>query len=366
MNPLSVSIVGCGRVAFEFESDPLRRKPASHYGSIMSLPDHFSLHSICDSNIDRLHQISKRFGISKIFTSLNTLFAEHVPDIVVIAASTSAHVNIAQVAINAGVRGIILEKPVSPSLLDARRLLALQQAHSVPVLVFHERRYDPLFVWAHDLIQNKQYGDVLSVHTTLCSASYPAGDIAKPYQLFGGGTLVHDGTHMIDILNYLLPPLKNVSALLRHQHASAATETSLSCTMHRENDIPVYFSVEGTAEYFHFELDIFFTRGRLRIGNGIRELYLTQPARQYSGYHSLFRAPFPEIPADNPFISAYLDLFSAVSQGRGLRSSLLDGVRALEHIYGIYRASTSKGKCVNFPLSILRHPYHNKSFFSGL
>jgi len=363
VKPLSVSIIGCGRIAFEFENDPLRKKPASHYGAVKALTDHFYLESICDNNPERLSHISKVCTIPNTYISHQVLFNKQVPDIAVIASSTHSHIPIALAALKAGVHGIILEKPVSPSLAEAQTLLALQQSSCIPILVFHERRYDPLFQTARDIINGEKYGTVTSVNAKLCSASYPSGDIKSPFLQYGGGALIHDGTHMIDILQYLFPPIKSVRATLRHQVAAAATETSLQCLIQTEKDIPIYFDIDGTAEYFHFELDIFLTQGRLRLGNGIRELFINNPSHQYSGFSSLFPAPFPEVPRENPFLNAYQNLYQAVVEGHTLRSSLMDGFSALEKIYGIYHSCSKNGQAISFPLSHLRHPLANKSFF---
>jgi len=363
VNPLSVSIIGCGRIAFEFESDPLRKKPASHIGAVTSLPELYTLHSICDHQKTRLEKISGNHRICRTYTSHKQLFSDFVPDIAVISASTPSHVPVARDAIAAGVRGIVLEKPVSPSLLEARRLLSLQETTRTPVLIFHERRYDPLFNWAFRQIKTETYGPVRSVSARLCSASFPRGDMKNPYLHFGGGALFHDGTHMLDILSYLLSPFQDVSARMQHLDPSAAVETCIRSLMTTTGGIPVYLDIDGTCDYFHFELDVFLQSARFRIGNGIRELSVNLPAKQYSGFTSLQAQPFPSVPSGNPFINAYRNLHGAVTREEPLVSSLRDGVLALEHIYGIYRSCSRHGHTVHFPLKSSRHPYGGRSFF---
>lgn len=363
MTPLSVSIIGCGRIAFEFENDPLRKKPASHYGAISTLPDLFYLHSICDHDPNRLKIISERTRIPRSFSDPGQLFADSVPDIAVIAVSTPSHVAVAQAAIAAGVKGIVLEKPVSPSLRDARKLLALQEQTGIPILVFHERRYDPLFQWAAHQIQSGCFGPVRSIHARLCSASYPRGDMDKPYLRHGGGSLFHDGTHMVDILNFLFSPFQTVSATLQHEDPDAAVETGVRSFLTTNSGLPVTFVIDSRCAYFHFELDIFFQSFRLRVGNGIRELQQALRAKQYSGFSSLQTRPFPPLPLESPFINAYQDLHRAVTTGSPLLSSLRDGVLALEHIYGIYRSGKGNGRTVRYPLRGSNHPLADTTFF---
>ena len=363
MTPLRAAIIGCGRIAFEFERDPLRKKPASHFGAISSLPEHYTLQAVCDKNPERLNSLRSRFTSERGYTSHRELFRKERPEVVIIAASTPAHVTIARHALESGVRGVILEKPVSTSLHEAMKLLRLQEQAKVPILVFHERRYDPLYQWAFSVIKQEHFGAVHSVSARLCSASFPHGPVDRPYTRYGGGALLHDGTHMIDILNYLFSPPESVSAHMKHQLADAATETSMHCLLQTGSGIPVYFDIDGMSAYFHFELDILFRRARLRIGNGIRDLYISQPARLYSGFNALQPESFPAIPSDSPFTEAYMDLYRAVKEGRPLRSSLRDGITSLERIYGIYRSARHAGRTVRFPLPSYRHPLAGVSFY---
>lgn len=365
MKPLAIAIAGCGRIAFEFELDRLRPKPASHFGAIQSLPELYELQAVCDPDPERLSLVAQRHGITSVYPSLKRLLANQVPDVVVVSSPTASHVPLSLLAIQAGVRAIVVEKPVSASLLEARRLLQRQYERQVPVLVFHERRYDPLYNWLSGLIQAQTYGTVQSIYAKLSSASFPRGDIRHPFRLYGGGSLVHDGTHMIDILQYWLGPLQSVSARLRHELPDAATETSLSALLLDQVSTPVYLDVDGVADYFHFELDVFFRQARARIGNGIRELSVALPARQYSGFQSLQTQSFPPLPAINPFVAAYQDLYRSFREGLPLRSSLADGVSSLERIYGIYRSCARQGRPVTFPLPSSRHPFHDRSFFQS-
>jgi hypothetical protein len=37
-------------------------------------------------------------------------------------------------------------------------------------------------------------------------------------------------------------------------------------------------------DFFNFELDLIFKKGRIKIGNGIKEYYITQPSKRYTGF----------------------------------------------------------------------------------
>lgn len=365
MSPFSVSIIGCGRIAFTFEEDTLRKKPASHYGAISSFPDRFFLQSVCDPDPDRLNFLASRHPDVKTYQNHQQMLKDQVPDVVVISAPTPFHTRIAEDALRAGVLAVVLEKPVSPSLKSARKLLALQKMTQIPILVFHERRYDPLYIWAKELIQSQIYGPVLNVSAHLSSASFPMGPLPHPFLSYGGGALVHDGTHMVDLFAYFWGPMKQVISRLRHEIPSAATETSINSLLFNDQDLPIHLCISGLGTYFHFELEIAFKSARIRIGNGIRELSVSSPSPYYTGFSSLLPQKFPQIPVGNPFINAYNNLYDAMSTGAPLTSTLRDGFQALETIYALYRSCRHEGKPISLPLSSDRHPYGGSSFFSN-
>jgi predicted dehydrogenase len=363
VTPYTVSIIGCGRIAFSFEDDPLRKKPASHHGALLALPDLFCPVSICDPDTKRLGELALRYPRLKPYTSHHAMLKAKCPDVVVISAPTSFHTRLAADAIQAGVRGIVLEKPVSASLKEARLLQRLQQEADIPILVFHERRYDPLYQWVQAILQTKPFGPLQSVYARLCSSSFPTGPVQAPFRRYGGGALVHDGTHMIDLLDYFLGPMARVSAHLRHQIPSAATETSITSLLFSRDGIPIHFALDGLCEYFHFEIELSFRSARIRVGNGIREISLSQPSRAYTGFQSLTPQPFPALPSQSPFTTAYRDLHQALTTQAALLSSLADGVRALETIYALYRSCRQSGRETQVSQISDRHPYSGATFF---
>ena len=101
----------------------------------------------------------------------------------------------------------------------------------------------------------------------------------------------------------------------------------------------------GARRYFNFELDIQGSEGRVLIGNGGQELYLTKKSRRFSGFQELERVPFPKSRTNkSPFIGGARDVIRCVRRGAKSISSGRDGLNALKIIKAIYLSAQNRGK----------------------
>ncbi len=118
--------------------------------------------------------------------SLDSALQMH-PDIVSIASPTEFHASHLEQCLQAQVKMIWLEKPISPVLEDSEKLLALQASLGrSAVMVGYQRRYLPVYIRLKQLIQSAALG-----HCTGISLVYSRG-------------LLTNGVHLLDLLDYLL------------------------------------------------------------------------------------------------------------------------------------------------------------------
>ena len=122
MAPLKVGIIGCGRIGSLLEEDPLRDKPCTHAGGFNALPS-TRLVAGCDLDPDRLEQFGKRWGVKGLYQNYKE-FLKHEPlDIVSIAAWTRAHSDLAIACAQAGVKGVLCEKPIALTVNEGNKMV---------------------------------------------------------------------------------------------------------------------------------------------------------------------------------------------------------------------------------------------------
>ena len=130
---------------------------AGHFGKIhlklLKQSTKFNLIGFYDSNIDNSKKVSKEFDY-QYYENISALLDEI--EVVIIATPTHSHFEYAQMAIKKG-KHIFIEKPISNSLKEAIKIIALAEKYQVKGQVGHVERFNPAFLAAKKLIINPMF-----------------------------------------------------------------------------------------------------------------------------------------------------------------------------------------------------------------
>lgn len=301
----TAAIIGTGRIGFSLGFDKKREQPASHTSALLA-NKRINLIAGCDNNPEHLAHWQKIVKRAGAFDNYPYLFAACKPDIVVIAVNEDAHLESTLAAIRTRPRIIILEKPVALNMHDAELIAEESLDYGVPILVNHERRFANDYKAAKKLL--REIGKIQSVNARLDSGLRV---YAPELEESGEYSLLHDGTHLVDCVMYLLentdsdskkdfadstfsanvpPILRNIkitSVYYDEKQPEVVRNVSVHCSSINCADINLHFS--GRSRYFGFEIDIIGTEGRIKIGNGIFEFYKRECSKLYTGFYSLGR-----------------------------------------------------------------------------
>ncbi|MEY2684040.1 MAG: hypothetical protein RJA09_1184 [Pseudomonadota bacterium] len=130
----------------------------------------------------------------------------------VVATPNATHVPVASDCLAQGV-GVLVKKPIADTVADAQRLVDAEAAHKTPVLVAHHRRHNPINQKAQALIAGGHLGRVVSA-TALAMFLKPDSyfDAAWRRQA-GGGPVLINLIHDIDMLRFLIGDIAEVQAI---------------------------------------------------------------------------------------------------------------------------------------------------------
>ncbi len=361
-----VALIGCGRVGLLLEEDPLRQKPASHMGGIQKLQD-VELTAICDIQPERLDYARQKWHVPHTYLDYRELIDREKPDLIIIATWTSSHHDIAVYAAQHGVKGIVLEKPVATTLHHALDLVRICQEKGVKLVVNHERRWDSLYNKTKQIIADKSLGQLRAIYGNVLSRSALQGDWHEVIKAVGGGPLLHDGTHLVDMIRFFTGDIATINGHVTREDPTMGVETSASALLHSQNGVTVFLEAGGMRNYFNFELDLHFQNGRIKVGNGIREYYVVANSSRYTGFNDLVRQEFPPLTThSDPFTGAIREVIRAINSDDEPESSGLDAYKAMEIIFAIYHSASLKGKTVTLPLPAkMPHPL-KKMFRTGM
>ncbi len=233
-------VIGCGRVGATFEMNSGVLKPASHAGALMANP-RTELLALVDPDPQQLSKAGDYYKVA-VYSDARACLLELRPDIVSIATPPGTHEDMVALALELKIPLVICEKPVSETLEGAERMIALAKASQSTIIVNHQRRFLPLFREAKERIAAGELGNIEQV-----SCYYSNG-------------LLNNGTHVVDLLHFLLddsaawalgienvhntaaPFGNNIDGLVGFKKGAVATLQSLNNNFYSIHDMRIYGS----------------------------------------------------------------------------------------------------------------------------
>lgn len=347
MSGNEISLIGCGRIGFLLENDRLRNKPCTHFGGAVSAK--LNITSACDINPVRLKEFGKTSGIQEdlLYTDYKTLLNDRKPDMAIISTWTDTHAAIALEAIRNGARLIILEKPAASSLPVVKKIIDNAEKNSCRIIVNHERRFDGRYNKVKEMINSGTIGEVKTVNARMLTGPYRGKSLLNE----GGGPLLHDGTHLVDIIRFFFGDIVSVQGEFTRFTRSTGFEDSASAWMQSRDGVNIFLEAGGGRKYFQFELEIWGTDGMILIGNGCNRLFLKRKSRLYSGFRDLSEVKFPSFRPKNCFSELYKSA-SMILKGKETEnvSGIEDGYKALEIVHSVYLSSYLGRRKIGLPL----------------
>ncbi|MDD2521316.1 MAG: Gfo/Idh/MocA family oxidoreductase [Anaerolineaceae bacterium] len=194
---------------------------------------------------------------------------EQKPDGVIVSNPTALHLEVATASAKAGA-ALLIEKPVSDSLIGIRELQeALDQAGK-PALVGFHLRYHPVLIQIKALIDNDVLGKPLKAHAhwgEFLPGWHPWEDYRHSYAAradLGGGAL-NTLSHPIDYLRWMMGEVRSLSARLDN-----LSPLELDVEDNAELILKFHSGSLGTIHLDYYQrppshtLDIAFEKGRVR------------------------------------------------------------------------------------------------------
>jgi predicted dehydrogenase len=131
---------------------------------------------------------------------------------VIVATPNATHADVGIDCIDRGLP-VLMEKPVADTLAEAQRLCAHAEAAGVPLMVGHQRRHNPILRRARELVVGGLLGRPVSA-TVMATWLKPEAyfDMAWRRQV-GGGPVLINLIHDIDLLRFLLGEVASVQAV---------------------------------------------------------------------------------------------------------------------------------------------------------
>jgi predicted dehydrogenase len=330
MDKIKAAIIGLGRIASILEDDKLREKPCTHAGAI-AVNSECVLCAGCDIDEERRKLFAERWK-SEVYKDPVEMLEIHKPQILSIATHPDSHYYYCKLAAEHRIPVIICEKPLVDNIRRARKIVKLTDSGNGPVIIVnHERRYSKDYIRAKEILESESLGKIKSVRAVLYT-----GKTRRILDM-----LWHDGTHLADAVMFL------TGARLKHRKKwggkinSRDGTTWLEAVFIKSEDkkpIPVIMEAGSGRDYLAFEIEFSCDKGRLRIGNGIFEVYESAPSPYAENFRSLKSTGETFTGQTFYFSNMLQDAVNCVrDKQRTPRSAAADGLRVIEYLNAVSR-----------------------------
>jgi predicted dehydrogenase len=197
----TAAVIGCGDVS------------VVHLEAIQALPD-AELVAVCDTDPATAAAVAERYQVPA-FSDHRELLERVRPDVVHISTPHHQHADVAVDCLAAGV-DVILEKPLAHSLEDAQRIIGAAEQHpGSRIGVCFQNRYNAAVQAVRRLLDSGDLGAVTGSAATVLWHRTPAYYQAKPWRgrraQSGGGVLINQAIHTLDLVQWLVGDVTSVA-----------------------------------------------------------------------------------------------------------------------------------------------------------
>ncbi|BAS26873.1 Gfo/Idh/MocA family protein [Limnochorda pilosa] len=277
--PFGVAIIGCGVIG------PL------HAEAYASLPE-ARLVGFSDPHLERAQGLQARFG-GVAEEDYRALLRRDDVDVVSLCTPSGSHADLVVEAARAG-KHVLCEKPLDISLARVDRAIAACREDGVTLGVVFQHRFDPASQQVHELVRTGRLGRLFLGNAVVqwyrTQEYYDAGGWRGTYAMDGGGALINQSIHTIDLLRWMMgPPRRVYGRTLTASHAIEAEDVGLAIV---EFESGALGTIQGTTSAYpglSTRLEFFGTGGTAVIEDDRLErvdLQDEQAAEEAAGSHS--------------------------------------------------------------------------------
>ncbi len=349
---MRTAIIGCGKVG-HIHAAALRDLPGSSFAAV------------CDHDGPRAAAFAAQYSV-RPYTDAATMFSEAGIQAVVICTPHPLHAAPAILAAEHGVH-VLVEKPLAASLEDCDRMIAAAAKHRVQLGVVSQRRFFEPVLRMKAAVDAGKIGRPILGTVMMFSwrdeAYYRSDPWRGKWQTEGGGVLINQSPHHLDILQWIMGPIDEVSgewanlshpyievedtalATIRFRNGGLGSIVVSLCQqpgiytkihVHGSNGASVGTQTDGGATFIAGMSNV--------LEPPVNDLW-TIPGEQQSlpGFQAEDSERFSQIDATLHYHRLQdQDFLQAIIEGRPLRVPAEEGRKVVELIQAIYRSGRER------------------------
>lgn len=285
---MKVGIIGCGNIA------------KVHAQSILAIPN-AELVGVCDCKIDKSTTFSKEYG-GKAYADYESMITAEELDVVHICTPHHLHTPMILTCLEKGIH-VFAEKPPVISFTQFEELSAAYQENSpkgIRLAICFQNRLNADVQFTKELLRSSALGKIQGIRgmVSWCrNADYYNDEWHGRKAMEGGGALINQGIHTLDLLQYLVDkPCTEVKSLFDNFHLQRVVdvEDTLCAYLQYPEAVGNFYVTTGYVDDLSPQIDIRCEQGKLRLENGAVTIWasseMLQMIQEKADLHDMLQA----------------------------------------------------------------------------
>ena len=323
---MNVAIIGCGRVG--------QKRASSLAGS--------RLVACADVLSTRAEALARTVSGAVSATDWRVVMERKNVDVVIVSATNDLLVEVALAAIVAG-KHVLVEKPAARSVAELDPLIEMAERLNLVVRVGFNHRYHPALCKAKELCISGAIGELMYIRGRYGHGGrvgYEKEWRANPEQS-GGGELIDQGVHLIDLARWFLGDIVNVEGFASTFYWDMPVEDNGFMLLRSARQQVAFLHASCTEWKNLFSFEIFGRLGKLQI-EGLGGSYGVE---RLIYYRMLPQMGPPEITTweypmgDTSWANEFAEFLEDIRLQRRPSADLYDARAALQVVEHIYKIS---------------------------
>ncbi len=324
------AIVGLGRIGCGFDDDNNTLKINTHAGAYTKCSQ-TKLVALCDIDKKKLKKYGAKYQVSRTYQNYDKLFEQEKLDIVSICTHPQFHLSIVKSAAKNGIKGIFLEKPISDSKSNAKKIIKICKEKKIMLQIDHQRRFSKFYKKIKNNLSKEKIGKIQNVN------------------IYYGSGIINTGTHLMDLIRLFFDEILWVEGYLNKEIPSK-DDPNIDGLIGCKNNIVCRLKSIDLTKFRILEIDIIGTKGRFIINWG-------DSSATYYSIQKTSGLVYTEIKGNNFTIKENKEhillglenLIFCMQQSSVPLCTGWDGYRALISTLSLIISSKQNGKRVSLP-----------------
>lgn len=202
---VNFAIIGCGRIS------------PNHLDAIKNAP-HAQLVAVCDIIEEKAKQTAAENGVDKWYTDAEEMLQNEKIDVCCVLTPSGLHCECTCLCARYGVN-VLCEKPLEVTKEKMQKMIDCCRENNVKLgCIFQRRTYDGV-IKTKEAVEKGYLGTVTMADASLKyyrdQEYYDSGEWRATWELDGGGALMNQGVHGVDMISWIMGGVQSVTAICK-------------------------------------------------------------------------------------------------------------------------------------------------------